>query len=71
MYISKKLSHLIVGKRREAGLFSQPVLILRWIAAKLLCITADFYHLDGWLCWSRSCFSLGWHMGGKKYNCGG
>lgn len=69
MYISNKLSHLIGGKRREAGFFSHPV--LRWIAAKLLCITADFYHFDGWLRWSRSCFSLGWHMGRKKYICGG
>lgn len=55
------LSHLVVGKRWVAGLFSQPELVLHWFTAKLLRVSADFYHLDRWLCWTRSRVSLGWH----------
>lgn len=58
-------SHVIVGIRWVAGLFMEPELILAWMTAKLLCIcnVIDLYHLHGWLCWSRTCVSLGWHGG--------
>lgn len=58
-------SHVIVGIRWVAGLFMEPKLILAWMTAKLLCIcnVIDLYHLNGWLCCSRTCVSLGWHGG--------
>lgn len=61
-YTCQWMSHLITGKRGEAGLLRQPVLILPWIAAKLLLVCVDLYHLEQWLRWSLPCVSL-WRHG--------
>lgn len=66
-----KISHLVFGIRWVTGLVSQPVLVIRWIAAKLLlCVCADLHHLRWRLGWRRSCPFLWWHMGTQYTNLG-